>query len=219
MNTVNFLPASFQQDRQRRRRVRRQWALILLTLLAIAGWYVFASGRQSGLELQALSLEKQADAVQALATQAVQLQEHRALLRQKVRVKQELAQPISHTQVIALLGSLLPERATLTSMVILGRKPNLPDPTAATGRTPTASRAATDPDNLRVSLSVLATNDLDIAAFLSALGTNPLFENVKLLYTRATEVNQSPMRESRIELGIPLERNYRSKSQEVAHAN
>jgi hypothetical protein len=61
-----------------------------------------------------------------------------------------------------------------------------------------------------------------VADFVGRLSDYPLFSNVKMLYSRAVVAGELQAREFRIELEVPLDRDYRMAAAprlEVAHAD
>lgn len=102
-------------------------------------------------------------------------------------------------------------------------------PTASSKTAKPAHAAAIKPtpsdEALLIEFSGLAPNDVEVANLVGALSDNPAFSGVKMLYSRSVTTRGVIGREFRMEMQVPLDRDYRldgdgrkAKTQEVAHA-
>jgi hypothetical protein len=140
-------------------------------------------------------------------------------LQHQVKVQQELLMPINVTEVIATLGQLMPESLTCRELVMTATEPK-PRPVQTDPKKSTPRPVETPV--MRVEIVGLAPTDTDVANFVDQLTANPLFEAVKLDYTRPTSISTVTARLFRIEMQIPLNRYYEPatpRGEEVADAS
>lgn len=217
---INFLPASYIQKQAMRRRMFRHAGLIAVVVLLLAGWWMVQRGQTAAMQRYAGSLE------QAVRAQRDQMKvytlleaEHRDLLH-RVKVQRQLAQPISHTQILATLTQVAPQSVAVTELTIdheLQGKTSR----SRSKRDAMSKKAAASRDLLRIAFTGIAPSDLVIANLLTALKSHPLFEDAKLRYARAVELDGIEGRQFRVEVVVPLDRQgvETKRSEEVAYAN
>lgn len=114
----------------------------------------------------------------------------KALLRQ-VRIQKGIAQPISHTQIIAVLGELLPESVALTNVTMnTTRPPPKKRGTKESSKHANRRRSNKKPvkqaeDQILIALTAVAPDNLTVANLIGILNDHPLFHGVRMRYSRA----------------------------------
>lgn len=231
MNEINFLPETFVRHRAaKKRRFGHVGIAIMVVAVLVSWWFVERRTLESIRSLE-LNLQRQVGQAQSELTEVQKLQGVKKLLVHQDRIRRELAQPISHTSVVEMIGQAMPDSITMTDLTMVARRAPLRSPgeakatkSSATGRN--APRITPVEEMLLVEFSGLAPNDVEIANLVGALSKHVVFSNVKMLYSRSVTTRGVIGREFRMELQVPLDRDYRPhkdqsqvKPQEVAHAN
>lgn len=216
---VNFLPASYIRKQERRQQIIRQAGLISVVVVLLVGWWMVQRGQTAAMQRYADTLEKSVLAQRdQMKVYAVLEAEQRDLLH-RVKVQRQLAQPISHTQILATLTQVTPSSVAVTEMTIEHEQPR--QSRSRSKRQAAKQTAAASRDLLRMAFTGIAPSDLVIANLLTALKSHELFDDVKLRYARAIEVDGIAGRQFHMEVTVPLVRggmdNRRSK--EVAYAD
>ncbi|MEX0777600.1 MAG: PilN domain-containing protein [Phycisphaeraceae bacterium] len=223
MNEINFLPRAYVIEQMRQRRVRREFALIAMAIMVMAGWFLIAQARMDQLSFYTQEVESQAQVMREQVKQAIDREAQRTVLSRQFRIQRELAPALSYSQVLATIGALLPRSMAIRDLSMLGRQPtvDLPSGGKSGGGDASAAQAPDrQPDAIRITLVGVAPSDTEVANFVGALADHPLFANVKLLYCKSAEVGPLLAREYRIEVEVPLDRQFkpRKAGTEVAHA-
>lgn len=226
MNDINFLPAHYLMRMHRAARLRRHALLGVALLLGIAGWAFVAHQRTEGLRDYAAALDSQVQAIRGQSAEVARLQAQRVGLIESVRIHRELAMSIAPTQVLAAIGNAMPQPLSLTELSMNARRPR-PTSAAELRSSQTASRRKAapirdaEPDVLRISIVGLSPDDMHVANFVGNLGETRLFANVKMAYSRPVEVANVTGREFRVDMEVPLDREYRVRelTQGVADAH
>jgi Tfp pilus assembly protein PilN len=217
MNQINFLPPGYVDNRARHQQWWRQMLLILALLAGVGVWYTVSKQRQTKLEQLAAMLETQTLAASEQSKQYQALREQESRLNQRLRVQQQLALPVTHTQVLATLSRLMPPPLTLQHLAITCPRATPQSPGAA-ARSNGGGMAA-GLGAMRVTLTGLSPDDGEVANFVGHLTEHVLFSDVKLNFTRPVEINGLTVREFEVEMQLLLEREFLPPKQEVAHAN
>jgi Tfp pilus assembly protein PilN len=213
MNQINFLPPDYVDHRSRQRRVLRQMLLVIGVVAGLGAWYAVTNQRLAGQEQLAVSLESMTVASRQQSAEIQTLREQQTRLSRLLRLRQQLTVPLTHTQVLATIGQVMPEPLCLQRLTIVGRRP-VPESTEANrGNIPAA------PNALHVTLAGLSPDDGEVANFVGRLTDHALFNDVKLMFSRPLEVNGLRGREFLIEMEIPLDRDFAPTAPEVAHAH
>ncbi len=221
MSQINFLPETFRRQMEMRRRKYRHMLLLALFAVCLVGWGVVERGRNIGPRDYALSLEQQVKAAREQMSELVKLRTEQQLLLRQVELQRELSQPITHTQVIAVLSQILPPSVTLTDLQVSTHRPP-PQPLEDPGKKKrTSSRkttTTTDPveDYLQIELQAVAPDDLTVANVIGDLADHKLFEQVTMKYSRPTQRQEIDARQFRLSMRVRLDRKFEL---EVAHAD
>lgn len=219
MNEVNFLPETVTRQRAARKR-RFGHVLIAAAMLGLLGaWWSAARARlESDRRAAAVFEQRVREEENKLDRVNLLREEHKQLVHQD-RIQRELAQSISHSSLLDFIASSLPPSVAITDMTIVARRP--PMRTARTDARSTGNSRG-EGESLLIEFTGLAANDVEIANLVGALSNHAVFTQVKMLYSRSVTTRGVIGREFRIEMQVPLDRDYRpvaTRSTEVAHAD
>jgi len=213
MNQINFLPASYFHQRRRRRRFLRDVCLLaaVVTLLAL-----LAGGEYDellALEQLAYTLESEGNVTRAQIRERTLLQSEHALLARRLAVQQQVSMPVSYSQMTATISRLMPVGVGLSELRCHTDRPQPQPARTDDGARPRRRNRDTTPDNVApvvyIELTGLSPDDATIAEFVGRLSDHPLFEQVKMEYSRSTRAGRLIARKFRITFHVPLNRHYR----------
>jgi Tfp pilus assembly protein PilN len=217
-NDINFLPDSYRyRVRRSRNRVRILVGAVLLTGCLIAWSFSQRSDIRESREY-ANTVEQQVLAAQQQASEIGRLRARYISLTRQAGVRTELAQPVRHTQVLAVIAQLLPPSVGLVEVEI---KAERPEPQKADEKASSKNKKDEKPPQefLEVDLRGMAASDEDVNDTLGRLSDHRLFEHVTLSYSRDETRNGLVGREFAISMEIDLKRRYVPKrTEEVADA-
>mgnify|MGYP005844823809 CR=1 FL=1 len=227
MNQVNFLPETFVRTRAAKKRRFGHVGIAAMVAAVLGSWWYVENSTLSAIRDLEHQLEAQVGQARTELTQVQQLTAQRKVLMHQDQIRRQLAQPVSHTHVIEMIGQVMPRSITMIDLTMVARRDALPAAATKTAKPGNAVAVKTTPSDeaLLIEFSGLAPNDVEVANLVGALSDNPAFTGVKMLYSRSVTTRGVIGREFRMELQVPLDRDYRphgdgpkAKTQEVAHA-
>lgn len=216
MNEINFLPLDYLSQRRRRGQRCRQGILVGLLALTMGGWALLAHGQIMALETRTREARTRTLMLQMQARQLQSMQQELNDLHRRLTLRRELAAPISLTQAVAQIVRHIPEKTSLSHLSLVDPSPMVKSKNDA----PPQPSAAL---SLHIGMTGLAESNRQVADLVARLSCDPLFTQVKLFYSRPVNHAAGFGREYRIEMEIPLNREYRPPVEqaqtEVAHAH
>ncbi len=227
MNEVNFLPLSFMNKQACRQRVMRQALLVACLAAVLIVWAMVQMGQTSRLHHYAVTLEREVQAAKQEKNEISKLKSEHALLIHQVKIQQELAQPISHTQVIGLLAEALDPAIGVTGLNMITRRPpprtqSQSDQHAkmdAKQRAEYDKRRRQQADLITIEFEGIAPDDMAIANLVARLSESQVFDGVQMHFTRMIERDGVIGRKFRLSTKVRLNRNFQPISEEVADAH
>ncbi len=214
MNSIDFLPASYREERARRNIAHRRWVLVLVTLLTLVGWGVARHKKSFDLARRADALQTQAEVNRQKISEMDKLRDERRTLTYQKNIQQQLDQPIAVTQTIAMVGLLMPDSCGLTNILVTTHRPDpkpIEKPDDKKKKRPAKkgdSDNKPDPDYLHVDVHGIAPDDVTVANMVNRMSDHPLFEKVTMHYSRVDESGGLIARKFHIGADIPLDRRY-----------
>lgn len=224
---INFLPADYVQQRTRRYRLYRRSILLVLAVACLCGWWYTQNHRTQALRDYAAFMEEQVEDARTQIDQMKTLQQELRTLNKQQRIHDELALPVSHTQIMATISELMPDTVGLVNMEMTTHRPA---PTgkendASPGRRGTrqassGTSASAERNELEIRLRGVAPDDMAVANFAAALNDHTLFSAVTIHASRSTQYRDMYARDFQLSLVIRLDRNLQimPAGGEVAHA-
>lgn len=220
MKQVNFLPESYVRTQQRRKRVYRQFSLIVVAAVCFAFWGI-------GLQADRVHHRRLAEEVEsAMVNEKSKLdamasldKDYQALSRQ-AELNRELTQPVTFTRVLETLGELTPQEVAMVDLSLVSVRPTPQATSTKKANKKSDEPEKRQPDLIEVELEALAPSDLSVAKLVSSLSDSPLFTSVKMRSSRTVEQDGYYVRRFRLTAVIDLDREFRwvSEDQEVADA-
>jgi Tfp pilus assembly protein PilN len=201
MKEADFLPEWLRQQRARRRRLIRQGHLLAI---CIAGMGLLTCARQariSDARAALAALHERSETQKQLIAKIPPLEQQMADLLIKKQIDGELGSRTDCTAMLAELCCLMPRNMSLVSLelkpVEIKLEPDEPLKLAARRPVrPGAKRAAEKLiRRVRVLLTGLAPNDVDVANFIGQLSASPLFEDVNMGYAKTVQFRGRSARE------------------------
>ena len=198
---LDFTPAWHRKTVQRRLARKRRTVWIVLLLASIGTWTLWKQTQLRSAQARMEALQVNFHQQSAMVTQAVSLQE--AIQREQAREKllRTAAGGIEIHQILAELSRLLPESTYLDALRI-ERDDRIAPPPPET--LPGVAGAKTDKDRLNVTLNGGAVRSADVGRFVNELNRSPIFQDIKLNYSRPSETAGRQVREFEIQCRLPV---------------
>lgn len=212
MRKIDFLPESYRETRRRHAlRIRRIW-LAGFVLAGLACWFGVEEVRLRAVRRQLAYLEQQHQISMAGLEHIATLQAEQALLLDRHRLVQELQSPVSTVETMFQIARLLPDNVALKQLQVNCQPMHQPARTGseatvaataamagAAGEKPTQAVPASMP---RVTLTGLAASQVDIAVLVGQLSGCREFANVRLDYSKATDLAGRRAQEFRVTFDV-----------------
>jgi Tfp pilus assembly protein PilN len=206
MNDINFLPQAIVEEQARLQRIIREAMLVLFVIVALAAWHMSSLGRVSILEHELETLQNEMKANGNKDRELTRLQIEYATLAKNAKTQRLLTIPVETMDIIKVIGAVMPKDVAISDFGL---------------RTPPPLAPASDARHQKVQIHMvgISPDDVSVADFVDELTKYPMFDNVKMLYSRASRAGEGDRREFRIEMDVPLNRSYRQAStqKEVGH--
>ena len=230
MKSINFLPGSYRLKTARRHWVARKSALAVILVLCLVCWGFEQRRQTTNLQQRVTGLEAQSQVVRDQQSELNKLREESEFLHNQVVVQRELAQSVSHTQIIAMLGELLPPSVAMLELSMTTKRPppreEEDDDEATSSRQRRVRRSGKSqsdeppPNLIEISFSGLAPDDLTVANVVAGINESPLFVDVQWPYSRPVTHEGVMGRAFELKMTVPLDCDYcpATESKEVADA-
>jgi len=223
LNRINFLPSTYVQQQARQNWVFKEAIWIGMTLVLIVGWFLTARGGLSELREYKASLSDAAEAAKGRKAEVMKLRSEQQAMLDKQKLQRKLVEPIRNSSLLSTISQLMPASIVLRDLDLSGNRPT-PSTRSSNDANPEAPRAEKErpPEPVRIAMTGTAASDSEVANFVGKLSGNPVFSNVKMVFSRAAAGDSGTDREFRIELEVPLDRVFvlgDQPAKEVANAN
>lgn len=205
---IDFTPESFKAIARARRQARAWAALYVGTLLILGALYLGATAGRSHREAER-------DEVARLLRQEWERNEEAQRLLKEIRGIEEainrydkLASPVRAGDVVGTVGSLLPERLSLTALTLTPRSEKVLV-TASDGAAASAKKQSTRTVSyLAVELEGISAGDTELAILVSRLEDCPLFSQVTMDFAKSATVDGTPGRAFRVSARVDFDNRF-----------
>ena len=204
MQNVDFLPERIRAQRRRRRRIAKHTYMLTIVLAGMTILGFLRRGQIQAVRAEEGQLDGQkADIALQLARRDV-LEREKAELYVIQRIDGKLGSRLSAFMLLSELQSLLPPSIVLTQLsvetmdVLVGGRGAGGNGRRGRGvRTAGSRSGGTDATvkRLRLTLTGLATKDVDVANFIGQVSACPLFEDVNMSYSRDVKIKDRTARQ------------------------
>ena len=202
MRELEFLPTWYPQIRRRRRLAVLQAYMVLVTVAALGGWLWLSQRNLGAARASVQSMDMQLGQAQLQLQKLDQAIAKQGQLRQASVVMQKLGGYVEATRIISgALGDAMPP-----DMGLLDLSMQTEEMMAANLGGLAASRLAQEglERHLRVRLTGVVPNDVDLANFLAKLGNNRFVDQVAMTYSRDKQDGGHLMREFEVTFCVSL---------------
>ncbi|MEX2216452.1 MAG: PilN domain-containing protein [Phycisphaeraceae bacterium] len=218
MNSINFLPPSFFRAALRKRRRIWELAIVGTVLVAVVGGYFLLSDQSRAARAKLVGITPIGSAALINLKEKKQLEERKQILVDRLSAFRAMASPVTATQILASISELQDESIGLTELIIDGKVPTpraKPDPKAAEKTKKAGARrgsVAPPPrsESLRISITGFAPDDAAVTGFVGRMSQHPLFADVKLEFSRSSEMGDLIGRGFTISARVSLDCEYKS---------
>jgi Tfp pilus assembly protein PilN len=206
MSNINFLPSSYATAQSHRLRRFRLVLLLALAAVGVGAWYLLVGRELADLDHCARAKIQAQEAMQQRVAQIQTLRTRCESLAHVVQTQHSLSAPLTNTQVLAILGRLLPERVTLTEISMVS-----PAPSVESGH---------EGGVMHITVLGMAPADAEMATLVERLARHPLFDQVNPQFSKSMAVGEVQARQFLITCQVPLDRDYKAlRGQGVADAH
>lgn len=199
MDNIDFLPDSIRKHRASRGRLIRQGYLLVLCAVAIVGLGYYRQGRVSSAMADVKLLQECGENIQRQSARRIVLEQKLQELALDQRIEERLGTRVTAQMVLAEIQHQMPSSICLQSMEL-----ETLDVAQAAKANVTARAAIDQPERkpesvkrLRLTLTGLAPNDVDVANFIGQLSSSLLLEDVTMGYTKSVNYKGRAAREFR----------------------
>jgi Tfp pilus assembly protein PilN len=185
INVINFLPNDYMERRGQRR--------ANIVCLLIGGAAALGLGLASALALVSMFssaamrnvVEQQYREASQQIRQLKDLEERRAGLVHKVDLSTDLLERVPRSHLLARVTNYLPQKASLTGVVLRLEEVEVPAPPSAPGEPAKGDKKAptTKVKKWTFRIDGLAPTDVEVAEYISRLSADPLFRDVDLQFS------------------------------------
>ncbi|MBT3202013.1 MAG: PilN domain-containing protein [Phycisphaerales bacterium] len=200
--TVDFLPERVTVGRAMRARIIRQGYLLGIMLCALACLAYFNDERIGKAEAQINALDSQSLDMTIRVKTMLELQGQLSDLMVKQRIDARLGSGATGMDVLGELARILPANIMLTSMELdTNQTPLVVKQTtggvarAARTRGKTKTKMIT---RLKLTITGLSPNNVDVANFIADLSASLLFEDVDMGYAKNVKFRTKPAKEFQV---------------------
>jgi len=209
--TVDFLPERLTIQRAMRARLIRQGYLMGIMLAALIGLGYFNEERIGRAEAQMSFIDNQSSNMTRQIETMYDLQRQLSDLMIKHKIDTRLGSRINAMDILSELGGILPKSMSLTSFELdaitetLKLKPASGGaPTVAGSRRPGRDRTKTV-NRLKLTITGLSPNNVDVANFIADLSVSPLFEEVDMGYAKNIKFREKNAKEFQVSCFVARE--------------
>lgn len=218
MSQINFLPETFRRERRRQQRRPVEFAVIVGTLVALAGLWVTTSGPDHVLAMESDLLDKSLEQIAQLQAEEDRLDRERSGLQRRLMTARETYQPISATQVLSRLSGLTPEPVRLINVEMSALRPApeaKPDPAQSNKRVVgnTAEDKPREPNLMKLTLTGHAPSDGELVQLIRRLTADPVFTSVALRSSKQDKTRTHYVRAFHLDVVIDLDRRFVDETQ------
>ena len=202
MQNVDFLPERIRAQRRRSRRVAKHTYMLTICLAGLTILGFLRNGQIQTVRAEEGQLGAQESDIDLQLARRDSLEREKAELYVIQKIDGQLGSRLSAFMLLSELQGLLPESVVLTQLSVEtmdvlvasgGTKANR----ARGVRTAAARSGGTDATvkRLRLTLTGLATKDVDVANFIGQVSACPLFEDVNMSYSRDVKIEDRTARQ------------------------
>jgi Fimbrial assembly protein (PilN) len=204
MKEIDFLPIQFHKTLIKRHRTRRNvwFCLALGTSLAMLHGVGVTRIRSAQASLDSIRISDGERLARRMKLR--DLQAKRETLAQRAGLISQLDDNAPLDVVLSEITKLMSESMALKKISLETLKPAKPE--GKDKNEPMAESKKSDPlldrGNTEMALSAVAANDVEVGIFFGRLSSSPLFENVRLSFSRELEQSGRAMREFELKFSV-----------------
>lgn len=214
MANASFLPEDYVQRRAARRTNLFLLVLFILVLGGVVTVFFFTDKQRHVVQMQQKSVNERFVEAARRIDQLDQLQAQRQQMLLKANIARVLVERMPRTRLFSELINNMPptiiwDEVEIDTRVVQGA-PHVTSlqKVAADRRAANAKGTLSEPmierqqEITTVRIVAFAPTDIEVAAFMTGLGSNPLFNNVTLAFSEEKTIDERTVRSFRIDLEV-----------------
>ncbi|MHC4076776.1 MAG: PilN domain-containing protein [Planctomycetota bacterium] len=212
MLNVNFIPEGYLSGNESRRTNLMYLILLLVLMAAVGSCFVVIKVRQKALGLKEEMVNSKIIQAQGAIKKFDELQRKRKDMMRTALITADLLEPVPRSVILAYLTNNLPTGVSLVKVKLVQQVPKaVPQAEKAANLTKyQQAKAQKSPEKTQTQLSHekllkthidiggLAPSDLQVAAYIEALGSSNLLEKVALVESKEYEIEGVTLRKFRL---------------------
>jgi len=219
---ATFLPEDYVREARERRSGVFALALFAIVMGSVFAAFLVTNRQWTQVRTAQLRVNSQMEKATVDIRKMRELEKRRGEMVDKAELATTLIEPVPRSILLSLITGAMPERLSLVELDLRSEEIKIPRPapaaeTAPKRTGPAAAKVANRgrPDAaaekpkaeasrwlIAISLTGLASDDLDVSRFLNALGAIPILKGVRLDATESKEIEGRTMRQFRISMRI-----------------
>ncbi|HAI13901.1 MAG TPA: hypothetical protein DCM28_19515 [Phycisphaerales bacterium] len=211
MNEINFLPQSFLESQNRSQRLFREIAILCGMVLIGIALFAGQSGQVMSIRNQVEQKKDELVAAELRSKEVAKLKNQERELKLTLAVHDGLTMPLDLSSIMATIAQVMPQRMSLTEIVCSSDEPKLdlsefkPQKKTKKSSSKTKKKVKAPERVMQIQLMGLSPSDVDVANLVGALSAQPIFQNVKMRYSKTTRIGKATAREFRLEMEVSLD--------------
>lgn len=212
MHDTSFLPEEYTDRRLQRRTNAINLALFIVVLGAVVAAFLVTDQQRSEIKRLDAQVTQQFEEAAKRLEQLDELQRRKDAMIRKAQVSAALIERVPRSVILAEMINNMPATLSLVELNLTTKiLQTAPRPKTAMEKVRQAKQAEADdtPDlpvtEVPISLVGLAPTDVEVAQFMTALGQSAMFDDVNLVFSEESDVDDRVMRRFRVEMTLNQE--------------
>lgn len=201
MNSIDFLPERIRILRARHRQWRRMGYMLAVLIGGLGVLWYFGQTRVRSAEAEVRMLRGSSVSFLQQKAQRADLEQELQTLKAKQDIEQCIGSRLGVQVLLAELQATLPQSITLVRLELESKEQeSRADTSRISARAAAASTTPNPKDSVKIrrvhmKLTGLAPTDMDVANMIGQLSASPLFEQVRMGFTRNVIIQGRQARE------------------------
>lgn len=200
---LSFLPEDYLERKARRRANLLCGALSVVVMGTVGAAFAMSERSMRGLDARLAQVDQQYNEATVKIAQVQKLHAAQKQIVQHAELAETLVEKVPRSNILAELTNGLPPGTSLLEFSLDSVQRSAPPPPQGSAQGQTAAdpkKAASPGVDVKIRLTGIADNDVQVAQFISKLNRSPLFKDVNLLISDSFQQDKATLRRFQIEM-------------------